>query len=292
MAEIKFLRTLPPMKKLKIFMMYFRFVSETIVLEQSAYNETESVIRHVVFSVFIFMCFSLQLIVVCHFYGVVYDLYSRNAFVGAIMFHNMLEKTKSYTNHIKNRVLQNARFVYGRDKNHSIRALKTPSTPIYLLELVLNTSFGSYLTRHPIFKHCHPDFLRQVGRGFKLVDLPKGYEVIHKYDTRKCMFFLLHGCIVVLEEDDDIIENYLYLLQPEDCFCFLLGLNHEKQARNTYTCRIQSTILELEYESWEKLVSHFPATGEMLQSKAERMKDQPFLRLPPSRKSSKKKRNK
>ncbi|GJQ72602.1 hypothetical protein Trydic_g1267 [Trypoxylus dichotomus] len=139
--------------------------------------------------------------------------------------------------------------------------------PYYLKEGILNSLFGVHLRRHPIFRRCHVDLIRQITAKFKTRHFFPGDMIAYSEDIDHCMYFIEYGEVHALTEDslyDEVIED---VLTNGDMFGFEQGIYLRIGHQYTYKVAKNSFIVILQREDWIYLLEYYPASKLLLYDK-------------------------
>lgn len=140
--------------------------------------------------------------------------------------------------------------------------------PYYLKEGILNSMFGLHLRKHPIFKRCHIDLIRQISANLKTYRFFPGDMITYYQDIDHCMYFIESGQIHALSEDSLYNEVVNKVLTGGDMFGFDQGIYLRVGHQYTYKVVKNSFILVLKREDWIYLLDYFPASKLLLYDKA------------------------
>ncbi|KAK9685890.1 Cyclic nucleotide-binding domain [Popillia japonica] len=145
--------------------------------------------------------------------------------------------------------------------------------PPYLQDAILNNAYHHILAYHPIFEHCHTDCLRQIIHSLKSRTYFSGDYIQFKGSIDESMYFILKGEVGVLHDESTHKDDYVRKLIPPNSFSVLQGLHYRKPHKYSFRCLTSSTILRLDFNDWEYLLSYFPASRERIFEAAKRYKD-------------------
>lgn len=139
--------------------------------------------------------------------------------------------------------------------------------PYYLREGILNSMFGLHLRRHPVFKKCHIDLIRQISANFKVRRFFPGDIITYINDIDHCMYFIQEGVIQALSEDSLYNEVVDVTLISGNMFGFDQGIYLRAGHIYTYKVAENSLILLLKRDDWIYLLDYFPASALLLYDK-------------------------
>lgn len=148
------------------------------------------------------------------------------------------------------------------------RGLQFPNlleeAPYYLKEGILNSMFGYHLRKHPIFRSCHTDLIRQMSAQMRPRTFFPGDYITFIKDADNCMYFIHEGSVDALSEDTMYQEIIDKVLNAGDMFGFQQGLYLNYGHVYTYRANIFTVVVILERKNWIYLLDFFPASKQLL----------------------------
>ncbi|XP_071053159.1 uncharacterized protein [Onthophagus taurus] len=141
------------------------------------------------------------------------------------------------------------------------------SAPLYLQDAILNDAYHKLIGLHPIFIHCHRDFIRQVIQKTKTNIYFNDDYIQFKGSISTSMYFIYKGNVKVFEETPTH-DVKIKTLNAGESFGIVEGLYGKK--KHSYTFQADGTVIvvSLEFEKWGFLLDFFPASKVRLYSMA------------------------
>lgn len=142
--------------------------------------------------------------------------------------------------------------------------------PLYLLDIISYNAFAHLIVRHPVFKKCHPDCLRQIVQKMKTQMYFTNNYVQFKDAIDETMYFIFSGEIRVIEENTLAQNVTVRKLRKNQAFGVLQGILYRYPHAYSYQASEMTILVILKKANWIYLLDYFPATKEQILQNAEK----------------------
>lgn len=133
-------------------------------------------------------------------------------------------------------------------------------SPYYLKQAILNSMFGYHIRKHPVLKHCHVDFIKQLIAYFETRVYVAGDYITFIGDIDGCMYFIQEGEVLEIIKETIHTQLVRKVLHSGEMFGFRQGIYERCGHKYTYKANTYCFVLELKRERWIHLLNFFPAS--------------------------------
>nr|XP_022912668.1 uncharacterized protein LOC111423625 [Onthophagus taurus] len=138
--------------------------------------------------------------------------------------------------------------------------------PSYLKQDIMKSLYMQHIESHYLFENTHIDFLRQLVIHLKRCIYLPGNYIVESGDVDSAIYFIHKGEVAAYMVSGDE-EIQCYFLSANMSFGENQGLQ-KIPYQHSYKAITTVEILVLKKESWDYLVTHFPASYELIQAKS------------------------
>ncbi|KAK9685889.1 Cyclic nucleotide-binding domain [Popillia japonica] len=261
------------LERFRLFTTYLYIVASCFTLTSQQNYYPQGTLHIIVFIAFFLIGQTLNIICVCQVFSVCYNMnIQKNRFksIAERIFYYL--ETENVSASLMQRVKEYIQVAWSQQEGQIYSEL-LDAMPPYLQDAILNNAYHHILAYHPIFEHCHTDCLRQIIHSLKSRTYFSGDYIQFKGSIDESMYFILKGEVGVLHDESTHKDDYVRKLIPPNSFSVLQGLHYRKPHKYSFRCLTSSTILRLDFNDWEYLLSYFPASRERIFEAAKRYKD-------------------
>lgn len=153
----------------------------------------------------------------------------------------------------------------------------------------MNEVYGQHLRHSYIFSGTEEAFIRQLSLELKHVIFFPGNYIVQHGDSNQSMYFIHRGevsiicytqynhCSIKLFQVDiltvhsNLTETVHDVLHAGEMFGIAQGLYHGVPHHFSFRARTTVDIIRLQLNTWQDLLKFFPASRDLIYSKAERV---------------------